>query len=151
MEEELRKAKPPDPEKVIRYTGPEIWSLAKLVRIESFFSARFGQTLPVSALGQTPLHDRLGFLHGDAIDVALHPDSPEGQELMNYLRSAGISFIAFRTAVPGAATGAHIHIGKPSAKSIVDFRRGRNSDLSGLTPYFCSGGKTLISTRRLRA
>ena len=123
LEEELRKEKPPDPEVIIRYTGPATWSLSKLVSIESFFAARFGHTLPVSALGQTPLHDRLGFLHGDAIDVALHPDSPEGQELMNYLRSAGLSFIAFRTAVPGSATGAHIHIGKPSPRSIVDSRR----------------------------
>ena len=123
LEEELRKAKPPDPEVIIRYTGPATWSLSKLVTIEGFFAARFGQTLPVSALGQTPLHDRLGFLHGDAIDVALHPDSPEGQELMNYLRSAGLSFIAFRTAVPGSATGAHIHIGKPSLRSVVYSRR----------------------------
>jgi hypothetical protein len=123
LAEELAKAKPPDPGVVIRYTGPEIWSLSKLVRIESFFAARFGDTLPVSAVGQTALHDRLGFMHGDAIDIALHPDTPQGQELMNYLRSAGISFIAFRTAVPGSATGAHIHIGKPSPKNIVDSRR----------------------------
>ena len=126
LEEELGQAKPPDPDVVIRYTGPEIWSLSKLVNIESFFAARFGHTLPVSAFGQTALHDRLGFMHGEAIDIALHPDSPQGQELMNYLRSAGISFIAFRTAVPGSATGAHIHIGKPSPKSIVDSRRVRN-------------------------
>jgi hypothetical protein len=30
------------------------------------------------------------------------------------LRRAGIPFIAFRSAVAGAATGAHIHIGQPS-------------------------------------
>ena len=126
LEEELGRAKPPDSDVVIRYTGAEIWSLSKLVNIESFFATRFGHTLPVSAFGQTALHDRLGFMHGEAIDIALHPDSPQGQELMNYLRSAGISFIAFRTAVPGSATGAHIHIGKPSPKSIVDSRRVRN-------------------------
>lgn len=119
LEEELRHSKPPDPGVVIRYTGPEAWSVSKLVKIESFFAARFGHTLPVSAFGQTALHDRLGFMHGDSIDIALHPDSPQGQELMNYLRSAGISFVAFRTAVPGSATGAHIHIGKPSPKNTV--------------------------------
>src|SRR5262245_44988879 len=74
LEHELGQAKPPDPGVVIRYTGPEIWSLSKLVRIENFFAARFGDTLPVSAFGQTALHDRLGFMHGDAIDIALHPD-----------------------------------------------------------------------------
>jgi hypothetical protein len=125
LQEELQQAKPPDPGVVILYQGPEIWSVSKLVKIESFFAARFGHTLPVSAFGQTALHDRLGFVHGNAIDIALHPDSPQGQELMNYLRSAGISFIAFRTAVPGSATGAHIHIGKPSLKSIVDSGRVR--------------------------
>jgi hypothetical protein len=36
--------------------------------------------------------------------------------LIGYLRQSGIPFIAFRNAVPGAATGAHIHIGKPSLR-----------------------------------
>jgi hypothetical protein len=38
-----------------------------------------------------------------------HPDSPQGIALLNYLRGAGIPFIAFRSAVPGSATGAHTH------------------------------------------
>jgi hypothetical protein len=50
------------------------------------------------------------------MDVALHPDSKEGQSLLNHLRQVGIPFIAFRNAVPGASTGAHIHIGKPSPR-----------------------------------
>jgi len=49
--------------------------------------------------------------------VALHPDSREGQSLIAYLRQSGIPFIAFRGAVPGAATGAHIHIGQPSPRN----------------------------------
>jgi hypothetical protein len=48
------------------------------------------------------------------MDVAVHPDSAEGAALMSYLRSQGIPFIAFRQAVAGSATGAHIHIGYPS-------------------------------------
>jgi hypothetical protein len=48
------------------------------------------------------------------MDVAVHPDSAEGHWLLSYLRRAGIPFIAFRSAVAGAATGAHIHIGQPS-------------------------------------
>ena len=33
---------------------------------------------------------------------------------MEYLRANGIPFIAFHFAVPGKATGPHIHIGLPS-------------------------------------
>jgi hypothetical protein len=35
---------------------------------------------------------------------------------MAWLRERGISFIAFRGAVPGAATGAHVHVGEPSPR-----------------------------------
>ena len=101
---------------LVRFTGPARWSLAEMPKIETFFSRRFGRPLPVSAVGQTPLHDRLGFDHHDAVDVAVMPDSPEGTALMAYLRSAGFSFMAFRGAVPGEATGAHIHIGGASRR-----------------------------------
>jgi hypothetical protein len=50
------------------------------------------------------------------MDVAVHPDSAEGRALIAYLRGNGIPFIAFRSAVPGSATGAHVHIGYPSHK-----------------------------------
>jgi hypothetical protein len=99
---------------LIRYNGPTGWSLSNAIQVQSFFVNRFGRSLPISAYGQTPIHDRLGFDHRNAIDVAVHPDSAEGQAVMAYLRSAGIPFIAFRQAVPGSATGAHIHIGLPS-------------------------------------
>jgi hypothetical protein len=45
------------------------------------------------------------------MDVAVHPDNCEGRALMEYLRRAGIPFLAFRNKVAGSATGAHIHIG----------------------------------------
>lgn len=99
---------------LIRYNGPSGWSLANAIQVQSFFVNRFGRSLPISAYGQTPVHDRLGFDHRNSIDVAVHPDSSEGQAVMSYLRSAGIPFIAFRQAVAGSATGAHIHIGYPS-------------------------------------
>jgi hypothetical protein len=70
----------------------------------------------VSAFGQTATHARLGFDHRQALDVAVHPDSPEGKGLIQYLRGQGISFIAFRGALSGSATGAHIHIGPPSRR-----------------------------------
>jgi hypothetical protein len=101
---------------LIRYSGPAGWALADVAKVDGFFRARFSRSLPVSALGQTAVHDRLGFDHRNSVDVAVHPDSAEGQALLAYLRGAGIPFIAFRQAVTGSATGAHIHIGYPSRR-----------------------------------
>jgi hypothetical protein len=101
---------------LVLYRGPARWSLAEAPKVQGFFARRFGRTLPVSAFGQTPVHDRLGFDHRDAIDVAVTPDSPEGVALMAFLRGAGISFLAFRAPVKGEATGAHIHVGPPSRR-----------------------------------
>jgi hypothetical protein len=101
---------------VIRFAGNSKWSLAVVPQIRIFFTRRFGEELPVSAVGQTALHNKFGLLHTTAIDVALHPDSAEGQALIEYLRNSGTPFIAFRAAVPGSATGAHIHIGPPSLR-----------------------------------
>ena len=102
---------------LLRFNGGAAWSLVDSSKIENFFTQTFGRAMPISAFGQTATHERLRFDHRNAIDVALHPDSREGQTLLSYLRQAGIPFIAFRSAVPGAATGAHIHIGKPSPRS----------------------------------
>jgi len=35
---------------------------------------------------------------------------------MDYLRGAGIPFIASWGAVPGSTSGAHIHVGQPSPR-----------------------------------
>lgn len=84
--------------------------------IKRLIISQFGRTLPISAFGQTGVHDRLRFDHRNAVDVALHPDSPGGRVLLNKLQVMGVPFIAFRHAVPGIATGAHIHVGKPSKR-----------------------------------
>lgn len=99
---------------LIRYNGTAHWALTDIVKVQGFFTSKFKHSLPVSAYGQTAVHDRLGFDHRNAVDVAVHPDSDEGQAIMAYLRNAGIPFIAFRHAVAGSATGAHIHVGYPS-------------------------------------
>jgi hypothetical protein len=101
---------------VAEYRGTGAWSLGQLVTLERFFTARFGRPLPVSALGQPPTHDRLGFDHRNALDVALHPDSLEGRALLDHLRGRGIPFLAFRGPLAGTATGAHVHVGAPSAR-----------------------------------
>jgi len=100
----------------VRYRGHARWTLAEAPRVQTFFARQFGRPLPVSAFGQTPLHDRLGFDHREAVDVAIGPDSTEGAALMSFLRGAGISFMAYRGAVRGEATGAHIHIGNASRR-----------------------------------
>ena len=90
------------------------WSIANLGAIQQFFSNKFGHALPTTAIGQSATHDRLGYDHRNAVDVGLHPDSPEGRALISFLQNAGIPFLAFRSAIPGVATGPHIHIGSPS-------------------------------------
>jgi len=102
---------------LIRYNGPTAWSLkAGTAKLEQFFLTRFGRPMPVSAYGQTPLHDRMGLDHRDALDIAVHPDSPEGRALMDYLREAGTPFIAAWGVIPGSASGAHLHVGQPSPR-----------------------------------
>jgi hypothetical protein len=99
---------------ILRYNGLAGWSPANLGSIEAFFSTKFGRALPTSVVGQGAIHNQWGFDHRKAVDVSLHPDSVEGKALINYLQSQGIPFLAFRTAIPGVATGPHIHIGNPS-------------------------------------
>ncbi len=103
-------------ETLIRYRGRRPWALALTSTLQQFFSRTFGRALPVSAYGQTAVHDRLGFDHRNALDLAVHPDSAEGRAVMEWLRTAGWSFIGFRGAVTGVATGAHIHVGEPSQR-----------------------------------
>jgi hypothetical protein len=102
---------------LVRFNGLAQWTLSLgTPRLQQFFLTRFGRALPISAFGQTALHDRMGFDHRNALDVAVHPDSPEGRALMEHLRSAGIPFMAAWGAVPGSASGAHIHVGQPSPR-----------------------------------
>jgi hypothetical protein len=100
----------------IRYGGTRAWSLAEAGSVGQFFAQKFGRQLPVSSFGQSPVHDRWGFDHHNAMDVGVSPDSAEGRALMEFLRAGGIPFTAFRFAIPGTATGPHIHVGRPSHK-----------------------------------
>lgn len=101
----------------IRNKGSVDWSASDIGKIDEFFQVKFKRALPVAALGQSEMHTRWGYDHRNAIDVGVHPDSREGRALMSYLSSQGIPFMAFRRAVPGSATGPHIHIGKTSQKT----------------------------------
>ncbi len=97
-----------------RYSGAGTWALSDAWKVQRFFLDSFKKQLPVGVFGQGAIHDRWRLDHRNAMDVSLHPDGPEGQLLMNYLRANGIPFLAFRAAIPGTATGPHIHIGPPS-------------------------------------
>jgi hypothetical protein len=99
---------------ILRYSGQGSWSLGQLITVQSFFASTFGYALPTSAVGQSTTHNRLGYDHRNAVDVALHPDSVQGKALISYLQSQRIPFLAFRAAIAGVATGPHIHIGSPS-------------------------------------
>ena len=99
---------------VLRYNGAANWSLDHLAGIQRFFSSTFGRSLPTSTVGQSATHNRLGWDHRNSVDVGLHPDSVEGRTLISFLQTQGIPFLAFRGAIPGVSTGAHIHIGRPS-------------------------------------
>jgi hypothetical protein len=101
---------------VLEYRGASPWTLAQVASLEQFVAVRFERSLPVSALGQTPLHDRLGFDHRNAVDVAVHPDRVEGRALLDHLRARGIPFLAFRGPLAGASTGAHVHVGAASPR-----------------------------------
>jgi hypothetical protein len=98
----------------IRYGGGRAWSLSEAGAIKQFFMMRFGRALPIHVFGQSPLHDRWGLDHHNAMDIGLNPDSTEGQALVEYLRANGVPFTAFHFAIPGVATGPHIHVGLPS-------------------------------------
>jgi hypothetical protein len=100
----------------IRFGGSRAWSINQAGSVMQFYTRSFGRQLPVSSFGQSPVHDRWGYAHHNAMDVGVSPDSAEGRALMEYLRASGIPFTAFRWAIPGTATGPHIHIGRPSHK-----------------------------------
>ena len=87
-----------------------------LTKVEMAFAGQFGKPLPVSAMGDTAVHRSMGFDHRGRVDVAVNPDQPEGVWLREYLVENKITFFAFRQAVPGKATGAHIHLGPMSAR-----------------------------------
>lgn len=98
----------------IRYAGAGSWLLSESWKVQRFFQDSFKKQLPIAVFGQGAIHDRWRLDHRNSMDISLHPDSPEGQALLNFLRNNGIPFLAFRSAIPGTATGPHIHIGRPS-------------------------------------
>ena len=98
------------------YDGNGIFTPGELKQLEADYVVKFARPLPISAEGETAVHRSLGFDHRGRVDVAVLPDQPEGEWLMKYLEARKIPYFAFRMAVPGKATGAHIHVGPQSTK-----------------------------------
>jgi hypothetical protein len=98
----------------VRYNGSAVWALSDAWKVQRFFLDAFKKPLPIAVFGQGSIHDRWRLDHHNAMDVSLHPDGPEGQALLGFLRANSIPFLGFRVAIPGTATGPHIHIGRPS-------------------------------------
>ena len=99
-----------------RYDGNGVFLASQLQVIRLTYEHQFHVPLPVSANGDTALHRSLGFDHSGLVDVALHPDQPEGRWLLDILEEMSIPYFVFRSYVPGKSTGAHIHIGPPSKR-----------------------------------
>ena len=98
------------------FGGDGRFTPAQLKAVTLAFERKFSKPLPVSANGETSIHRALGFDHRGRVDVAIAPDQPEGVWLRGYLEARDIPYYAFRSAVAGKATGAHIHIGPGSTR-----------------------------------
>lgn len=101
---------------MVRFDGDGLFTQADLRKVMTAYQAKFGHALPISANGETSVHRALGFDHRGRVDVAVNPDTPEGSWLRAYLEQQEIPFFAFRAALPGKATGPHIHIGPGSTR-----------------------------------
>jgi len=99
-----------------KFAGGGSFTHSDFEHVKQAFEHQFHTALPVSADGETAVHAALGFDHRNRVDVALLPDAPEGVWLRHYLEASAIPYYAFRSSVPGKATGAHIHIGPPSGR-----------------------------------
>ena len=107
---------------MLRYDGSGEFQLKELPVIANDFEKQFHKALPVSAVGETALHRSMGLDHRNRVDIALNPDSAEGQWLRHLLESLRIPYLAFRTAIAGAATAPHIHIGPGSTRLVLAHR-----------------------------
>jgi len=99
-----------------RFDGAGPFSTSTLKKVILAFEKQFARPMPISAMGETAFHKTLGYDHRGRMDVALSPDSMEGQWLKTYLEQQGIPHYAFRSAVAGKASAAHFHIGPPSQR-----------------------------------
>ncbi len=104
-----------------RYDGKGSVTASEIQKVSLAFMSRFAKALPISANGETAVHRSMGFDHRGRVDVAVSPDQAEGVWLIHFLESNRIPYFAFRMAVPGKATGAHVHIGPQSSRLTASY------------------------------
>ncbi len=103
---------------MLKFEGSGHFDRQDFALIAAEFEQQFHYPLPVTAWGQTSLHNSLGLDHRGKIDVGLNPGEPEGLWLRHFLEEHQIPYIAFRSAVPGSATAPHIHLGTGSTRTV---------------------------------
>jgi hypothetical protein len=101
---------------MLKFEGSGHFRQRDFPAIAAEFEQQFHYPLPVTARGETHLHQAFGLDHRGKIDVGLNPEEPEGIWLRRLLEDRQIPYIAFRMAVPGAATAPHVHIGTGSSR-----------------------------------
>jgi hypothetical protein len=101
---------------MLKFEGSGHFDKRDFETVAGDFEAQFHYPLPVTALGQTRLHQSLGLDHRGKIDIGLNPEQPEGIWLRRLLEQRQIPYIAFRAAVRGSATAPHIHLGTGSSR-----------------------------------
>ncbi len=109
--------RPGTPPVAERFDGDGVFLASQWKTVLLAFEKRFRKPAPVSARGATAVHRALGFDHSGRIDIALDPDTEEGQWLLQFLEQERIPYYAFRGYVRGKSTAAHIHIGPPSPRA----------------------------------
>ena len=132
-----------------RYDGDGTFNDNDFRRVNAAFEGRFGRPLPVSAYGMTAVHRSLGFDHRGRVDVAVDPADADGRWLRAYLESQKIPYFAFSTAIPGRATGAHIHLGPPSPR-LVRAAAARKPSAPARTPAATRRVDQTVSSFRIR-
>lgn len=93
------------------------WSLDRLGELQTFYEGTFKRPLPVTVKGQGSIHNKWGYDHRASADLSINPASEEGQALIAELQRRRVPFLAFDSAIPGVATGPHIHVGRPSSRT----------------------------------
>lgn len=112
----------PVPVVVIKDYGTGRFNLEKrLPEISTFLSA---QKL-TAHVGQSHVHNVLGWAHLNALDVSVRPSSVKGKKLILFLKLNMIPFISISGAKKGVSTGPHIHVGFPSPHTDLSYPVGK--------------------------
>ena len=75
-------------------------------------------------VGQGKIHNRLGFVHLNAMDVSVSPHSVKGKLLIRFLESKLIPFLSISGAKKGVSTGSHVHVGFASPRTVEKYAVG---------------------------